>query len=451
MPARGFVGTHSGSARARRGDCGHDRIADPARRAAGRPRALGRARRQRARHRRRLRRRRPRRGRRRRRLPRLRRRHRLPEPRPQPRGGGRAPIHAQVDPTCTSASWSPPTSPTSTSAGASASSRPAAATDQKSLLLNSGAEAVENAVKIARATTGRPAIVAFDRGFHGRTLMTMTLTSKVKPYKKGFGPFAPEVYRAPAPYPYRGISSDDAIAALEQLFVAHVDPATVAAVILEPVQGEGGFIPMPADFPAQLRELCDRHGILWIDDEVQAGVGRTGPMWAIEHYDAQPDLLVSRQVARRRAAAGRGDRARGDHGRGRPGRARRHVRRQPGVLRGGQRRARGRCPAMQRGVRGAGHADACGAGGHRHARGRDRRGARARPDARARDRARPRDEDAGARASSAAAIAAAREQGLLLLGLRPARQRHPAAAAADDHRRGPRRAGSRSSKRRSCE
>jgi 4-aminobutyrate aminotransferase len=170
---------------------------------------------------------------------------------------------------------------------------PCRGSDQKSILFNSGAEAVENAVKIARAKTGRPAIVAFDRGFHGRTLMTMTLTSKVKPYKKGFGPFAPEVYRAPAPYPYRGVSSDDSIAALEQLFVAHVDPSTVAAVILEPVQGEGGFIEMPADFPAKLRELCDRHGILWIDDEVQSGVGRTGPVWAIEHYDAQPDLLVS--------------------------------------------------------------------------------------------------------------------------------------------------------------
>jgi 4-aminobutyrate aminotransferase-like enzyme len=101
------------------------------------------------------------------------------------------------------------------------------------------------------------------------------------------------VYRAPAPYPYRGVSSDDSIAALEQLFLAHVDPGTVAAVILEPVQGEGGFIPMPSDFPAKLRELCDQSGILWIDDEVQSGVGRTGPVWAIEHYDAQPDLLVS--------------------------------------------------------------------------------------------------------------------------------------------------------------
>jgi 4-aminobutyrate aminotransferase len=170
---------------------------------------------------------------------------------------------------------------------------PCRGSDQKSILLNSGAEAVENAIKIARAATGRPAIVTFDRGFHGRTLLTMSLTSKVKPYKQGFGPFAPEIYRTAAPYPYAGVSSDDAIAALEQLFHAHVDPQTVAAVIIEPVQGEGGFIPLPEDFPRRLREICDRHGILWIDDEVQAGVGRTGPMWAIEHYDAQPDLLVS--------------------------------------------------------------------------------------------------------------------------------------------------------------
>jgi 4-aminobutyrate aminotransferase len=170
---------------------------------------------------------------------------------------------------------------------------PCRGTDQRSVLFNSGAEAVENAVKIARSATGRPAVIAFDRGFHGRTLLTMSLTSKVKPYTKGFGPFAPEVYHSPAPYPYRGIGTDDAIAALRELFIAHVDPATVAAVILEPVQGEGGFVAMPEDFPARLRELCDEHGILWIDDEVQAGTGRTGPVWAIEHYDAQPDLLVS--------------------------------------------------------------------------------------------------------------------------------------------------------------
>jgi 4-aminobutyrate aminotransferase / (S)-3-amino-2-methylpropionate transaminase / 5-aminovalerate transaminase len=171
---------------------------------------------------------------------------------------------------------------------------PCAGDEQKSILVNSGAEAVENAVKIARAATGRPAVVVFDNAFHGRTLLTMTMTSKVKPYKAGFGPFAPEVYRTPAPYPYRGVGSDDALAALEHLFKGDVDPATVACVVLEPVQGEGGFIPMPADFPARLVELCARYGILYIDDEVQSGVGRTGRMWAIEHYEGVlPDLLVS--------------------------------------------------------------------------------------------------------------------------------------------------------------
>jgi len=166
--------------------------------------------------------------------------------------------------------------------------------EQKSILLNSGAEAVENAVKIARAATGRPAVVVFDGAFHGRTLLAMTMTSKVKPYKAGFGPFAPEVYRAPAPYPYHGISSDDAIAALEHLFKADVDPSTVACVVLEPVQGEGGFVTMPPDYPARLQELCRSHGILYVDDEVQSGVGRTGTMWAIEQYQgAEPDLLVS--------------------------------------------------------------------------------------------------------------------------------------------------------------
>jgi 4-aminobutyrate aminotransferase / (S)-3-amino-2-methylpropionate transaminase / 5-aminovalerate transaminase len=170
---------------------------------------------------------------------------------------------------------------------------PCAGGEQKSILLNSGAEAIENAVKVARAATGRPAVVVFDRAFHGRTLLTMSMTSKVVPYKRGFGPFAPEVYRAPAPYPYRGVSSDDAVHALETLFKADVDPASVACVVLEPVQGEGGFVVMPADFPARLQELCARHGILYVDDEVQSGVGRTGPVWAIEHFDVEPDLLVS--------------------------------------------------------------------------------------------------------------------------------------------------------------
>jgi 4-aminobutyrate aminotransferase len=165
---------------------------------------------------------------------------------------------------------------------------------QRSFLVSSGAEAVENAVKIARSATGRPAVVVFDYAFHGRTLLAMTMTSKVVPYKRGFGPFAPEVYRVPAPYPYRGVTSDDAIAALEQLFKADVDPETVACVVLEPVQGEGGFIVMPPDYPARLQEMCRKHGILYVDDEVQSGIGRTGTMWAIEQYPGvQPDLLVS--------------------------------------------------------------------------------------------------------------------------------------------------------------
>jgi 4-aminobutyrate aminotransferase / (S)-3-amino-2-methylpropionate transaminase / 5-aminovalerate transaminase len=171
---------------------------------------------------------------------------------------------------------------------------PCAGEQQKSILVNSGAEANENAVKIARAATGRPAVVVFDNAFHGRTLLTMTMTAKVKPYKAGFGPFAPEVYRAPVPNPYRGVTTDDAIAGLKLLFKAEVDPATVACVVLEPVQGEGGFLPMPADYPRRLLEICREHGILYVADEVQSGVGRTGKMWAIEHYeDAAPDLLVS--------------------------------------------------------------------------------------------------------------------------------------------------------------
>jgi 4-aminobutyrate aminotransferase-like enzyme len=121
----------------------------------------------------------------------------------------------------------------------------------------------------------------------------MSMTSKVVPYKQGFGPFAPEVYRTPAPYPFRGISEDDAIAALKHLFKGDVDPHSVACAVLEPVQGEGGFIPATPDFPKRLQELLDSYGILYVDDEVQSGCGRTGPVWAIEHYGVEPDLLVS--------------------------------------------------------------------------------------------------------------------------------------------------------------
>jgi 4-aminobutyrate aminotransferase len=165
--------------------------------------------------------------------------------------------------------------------------------DHKSLLVNSGAEANENAVKVARAFTGRPGVVVFDRGFHGRTNLTMAMTTKVHPYKHGFGPLAGAVYRTPAPYPYRGVTTDDAIDGLHQLFKEDVDAGDVACVVLEPVQGEGGFIPMPDDFPRRLLEVCDEHGILYVDDEVQSGMGRTGPIWAIEHFGIEPDILVS--------------------------------------------------------------------------------------------------------------------------------------------------------------
>jgi 4-aminobutyrate aminotransferase/(S)-3-amino-2-methylpropionate transaminase len=162
---------------------------------------------------------------------------------------------------------------------------------KKAVLINSGAEAVENAVKIARYHTGRPAVITFDRGFHGRTLLAMSLTSKLV-YKRGMGPFAPEIYRAPAPYPYRGISTKDALDALDWMFKAAVDPASVACVILEPIQGEGGFTVMPADFIQGLKARCEEHGILYIDDEVQAGMGRTGTLWGIEHSGVVPDLVT---------------------------------------------------------------------------------------------------------------------------------------------------------------
>ena len=162
----------------------------------------------------------------------------------------------------------------------------------KSMLVNSGAEAVENAVKIARASTGRPAVIAFDRAFHGRTNLTMAMTAKLV-YKQSFGPLAPEIYRAPAPYPYRGVTTEDALAGLELLFKQDVDPQSVACMVLETVQGEGGFIPMPAEFVQGLKEICEKHGILYVADEVQSGCGRTGTVWAIERLGVEPDLMTS--------------------------------------------------------------------------------------------------------------------------------------------------------------
>src|SRR3954464_2128202 len=170
---------------------------------------------------------------------------------------------------------------------------PCAGGEQRSLLLNAGAEAVENAVKIARAYTGRSGVISFDHGFHGRTILTLAMTSKVVPYKKDMGPLAPDVFRAPAPYPYRGIDSDQTIAGLECLFRQDVARDRVACRGLEPVQGEGGFIAMPQEFIRELKRICEEHGIVYVDDEVQAGAGRTGTLWAIEHYGDRAGLLVT--------------------------------------------------------------------------------------------------------------------------------------------------------------
>jgi 4-aminobutyrate aminotransferase/(S)-3-amino-2-methylpropionate transaminase len=162
----------------------------------------------------------------------------------------------------------------------------------KAGFFNAGAEAVENAVKVARLATGRPAVIAFSGGFHGRTLMALSLTSKTHPYKHGLGPFAPEVYRAPFPSEYRGPGAAECLAALERMFVTHVAPEAVAAIVFEPQQGEGGFVPAPRAFVQGLRRICDEHGIVLVADEVQTGFGRTGRLFAMEHYGVEPDLLV---------------------------------------------------------------------------------------------------------------------------------------------------------------
>ncbi|BEV72253.1 4-aminobutyrate--2-oxoglutarate transaminase [Paludibacterium sp. THUN1379] len=163
---------------------------------------------------------------------------------------------------------------------------------KKTAFFTTGAEAVENAVKIARAATGRPAVIAFGGAFHGRTLLGMALTGKVVPYKVGFGPFPSDIYHAPYPNALHGVSVDDALAGVEKLFKYDVDPARVAAIIFEPVQGEGGFYPAPAEFVQRLRSLCDQHGILLIADEVQAGFARTGKLFAMEHYGVSADLTT---------------------------------------------------------------------------------------------------------------------------------------------------------------
>ena len=170
---------------------------------------------------------------------------------------------------------------------------------KKTLLANSGAEAVENAVNIARYATRRPGVIVFEGGYHGRTLLTMSLTSKYSLFKKGFGPFSSDIYRLPAPNLYRtaaGMSADQylrfCLENIDHAFVAQVDPEAVAAILIEPVQGEAGFVPMPAPFLRKIREVCTRHGIVMIADEIQSGFGRTGKLFAIEHAGVAPDMIT---------------------------------------------------------------------------------------------------------------------------------------------------------------
>ncbi|HKD94444.1 MAG TPA: 4-aminobutyrate--2-oxoglutarate transaminase [Gaiellaceae bacterium] len=168
----------------------------------------------------------------------------------------------------------------------------------KAAFFNAGTEAVENAVKFARGYTRRPAVIGFEGGFHGRTLLSLTLTSKTHPYKAGLGPFAPEVYRVPFPDEYRGITARDSLDAIERALSTQVAAETVAAIVVEPVQGEGGFIPAPQEFLEGLRAICERERILLVVDEVQTGFGRTGRMFAIEHYGVEPDLMtVAKSIA----------------------------------------------------------------------------------------------------------------------------------------------------------
>jgi 4-aminobutyrate aminotransferase/(S)-3-amino-2-methylpropionate transaminase len=164
--------------------------------------------------------------------------------------------------------------------------------EKRAAFFNAGTEAIENAIKFARSYTKRPAVIAFEGGFHGRTLLAMTMTSKTHPYKAGLGPFAPEVYRLPFAQDYRGPSARDALDALERALVTTVAAESVAAIVIEPVQGEGGFVVAPREFLRGVRRICDQHGIVLVVDEVQTGFGRTGKMFAIEHYGIEPDLMT---------------------------------------------------------------------------------------------------------------------------------------------------------------
>ena len=168
----------------------------------------------------------------------------------------------------------------------------------KAAFFNAGTEAIENAIKFARSYTKRPAVVAFEGGFHGRTLLALSLTSKTHPYKAGLGPFAPEVYRVPFPNAYRGPSAAEALQALERALVTQVAAESVAAIVIEPVQGEGGFVVAPPEFLQGVRRICDENGIVLVVDEVQTGLGRTGRMWGIDHSGVEPDLVtIAKSIA----------------------------------------------------------------------------------------------------------------------------------------------------------
>ena len=165
-------------------------------------------------------------------------------------------------------------------------------TPKKTIFLTTGVEAVENAVKIARRYTGRSAVIAFSGAFHGRTMMGMALTGKVVPYKVGFGPFPAEIFHIPFPVEYHGVSMEDSLAALDKLFKSDIEASRIAAMIVEPVQGEGGFYPVPPGFLKSLRRICDEHGIVMVADEIQTGFGRTGKLFAVEHAGIEPDLMT---------------------------------------------------------------------------------------------------------------------------------------------------------------
>ncbi len=315
----------------------------------------------------------------------------------------------------------------------------------KAAFFNAGTEAVENSVKFARAYTGRPAVIAFEGAFHGRTLLSLTLTSKTHPYKAGLGPFAPEVYRVPFPNEYRGVTTADALDALERALVTQVAPETVAAIVLEPVQGEGGFIVAPQAFMEGVRALCDRHGIVMVVDEVQTGFGRTGKMFAIEHYGIEPDLLiVAKSIAAGLPLSGvlgkaaimdaPGESAVGGTYVGNPDRAGGGARR-PRRLRG--RAARGACRPHRRGHS---RQDARMAGAFSA----DRRRPWPRRDAGRGVRPRPGDEGAGAGAGVAGRGGGGRARAAAAQGRHPL-ELQPRALPAGDHgrraRRGARRLG----------